>query len=89
MAVTGNLQHRVCGEDSCGQWFEISTRMEGKRKNREYCSDACRMKTYRQRQKRARQLAAEGHAIEAIAHQFESDPGTVRKWVGPHLRLVR
>ena len=77
-AVNGNLQYRMCEEPSCGKSFEVSTRIEGKRKNREYCSDACRQKTYRRRKRQARTLAAEGHTIEAIAQRLDSDLETVR-----------
>jgi hypothetical protein len=82
-AVTGNLQHRECEEQTCRQWFEVSTRLEGKRKNREYCSDACRQKTYRRRKGQARRLAAEGQSVEAIAQLLDSNTATVQEWIRP------
>jgi len=88
-AVSGNLQHRICQESSCGQWFEVSTRQHGRKTNCQFCSVACRMKTHRRRQVQARRLAADGMSVEDIAKSLDSSASTVRGWIGPGLRVVR
>lgn len=47
-AVHSETNFRRC--DSCRTWFEIGT--ESGRKDKKYCSDACRMRSYRQRKAR-------------------------------------
>jgi hypothetical protein len=73
-AIGGGKQFRQC--DRCGAWFEVSGRVD-----RKLCSDACRSAAYRARQERARQLAAEGKGLSAIARELGSDVKTVRRWV--------
>jgi hypothetical protein len=49
----GHRKHRAC--KTCGRWFEISTEDTGFRVNRQFCSDACKSKDYRDRKDQARQ----------------------------------
>jgi len=51
-AVSGEKDYKCCLE--CGKPFEISLDPEGFRKNRMYCSDACRQKAYRRRKSKPR-----------------------------------
>jgi hypothetical protein len=76
-AVALEKRYRVCKE--CGEWFEIPRR--GGRINREYCSNACRSKAYRERQERARTLAAQGMAPKDIARELDTTALVVRKWL--------
>src|SRR5207249_11188065 len=48
-AIGGNKSFRRCLE--CGKWFEVSPKTT--RSDREYCSDQCRSKAYRDRKERA------------------------------------
>jgi hypothetical protein len=43
--IRGNGEHRRCL--ACQSWYEVST--AGSRNDRQYCSDACRMRAYRRR----------------------------------------
>jgi hypothetical protein len=76
-AVALEKRYRVCKE--CGEWFEIPRR--GARINREYWSNACRSKAYRERQERARTLAARGMAPKDIARELDTTVLVVRKWL--------
>ncbi len=49
LAIDGNQNLRSCAE--CRTWFPIEA--GGSRSDKEYCSDACRMRAYRKRKKGA------------------------------------
>ena len=49
-AICNNVHHKLCAV--CGNPYEVS--MVGSREDRQYCSNACRMKKYRQRKKSRR-----------------------------------
>lgn len=76
-AVSQNQRFRPC--DGCGAWLEESGQRS--RWNLIYCSDACRMRTYRRRQEEAVALHAAGKTYGQIAQQFGTDAATVKKWV--------
>src|SRR5262249_31018564 len=76
-AVSGGKRYRVCKE--CSSWFEIPLR--GARISREYCSNACKSRAYRERQERARMLHAEGKPLKDIAKTFDTTVKVVRGWV--------
>lgn len=46
-AIDGDRDFRSC--DVCGRWWEVGR--DGKRTNRRYCSNACKLRAYRKRQK--------------------------------------
>ena len=73
-------QRRFKSCAQCGKWFEILT--GARRTTRVYCSDACRIKTYRGRQEEARRMHAEGAVVKAIAKKLDTDTTTVEKWIG-------
>jgi hypothetical protein len=51
-AIAGNKEYVACKE--CGRWIEVSHRQADRRtKRREFCSDACKSKNYRQKKDRA------------------------------------
>lgn len=76
-AIDGNKTYRRC--DECRAWFELSP--EVARTTKRFCSNACRVKAYRERKAAARQLHSEGVDIEEIANRLDSDPETVAGWV--------
>jgi hypothetical protein len=76
-AIDGNKTYRRC--DECRGWFELSP--EVARTTKRFCSNACRVKAYRERKATARQLHSEGVGIEGIANRLDSDPETVAGWV--------
>jgi len=45
LAVAGNIAHRQCAV--CTTWFEVAT--GSNRADKQFCSDACRMRAYRKR----------------------------------------
>lgn len=77
-AISENKEYRQCRE--CSQWFE--TTRDGGRVSRQFCSNACRSKAYRERQNRACQMHANGKSYRDIAAELESDVATVKRWVG-------
>jgi hypothetical protein len=76
-AILGNKSYQRC--DGCGKWFELSPSVN--RADRQTCSDSCRVKLYRQRQKRARQLSAKGMNVQKIAKEIGSDVATIKTWI--------
>lgn len=77
-AIDGNADYRRCRV--CAAWFELHP--DRNRTSRAYCGDACRVKAYRGRQARARELRAKGQDMEGIARELGSDVETIRKWTG-------
>jgi endogenous inhibitor of DNA gyrase (YacG/DUF329 family) len=78
-AVAGEASYRPC--KACGKWITISTENHGYRKNREFCSAACRQKDHRARVKEARQLRAEGRTAREIAKHFDTTTRTIKNWL--------
>jgi hypothetical protein len=76
-AVYGKRTPRRC--QVCGRWFELAPGLN--RSDRLTCSNTCRTRAYRQRQDRARQLAAQGKTFKTIAKELGADTATVKKWV--------
>ena len=77
LALAEGKTYRRC--EGCGAWLEISE--EAGRSDRRYCSTACRMRAYRERQERARELAAQGMVAGAIAAELGTDMETVLGWL--------
>jgi hypothetical protein len=76
-AVERDSRFRQCAE--CCLWFELAPGTA--RADKLYCSTPCRTKAYRKRQAEAVRLHGEGHAVDDIARELESDPETVRGWI--------
>jgi hypothetical protein len=76
-SITEGTRFRTC--KTCGEWFALPLR--GSRVSREYCTDACRFKAYRDRQDEARRLAAKGVAPAEIARKLDTTASVVRKWL--------
>jgi hypothetical protein len=82
--IGGNKKHRPCKE--CGKWFEISVEDDARTDRRLFCDDPCKFRDYRRRQKRARQLQAEGRSIKEIAAELNTDPKTLKRWLAERTR---
>jgi hypothetical protein len=76
-AIHSDRECRRC--QACGRWFELAPGVN--RSDRLTCSDSCRSRAYRDRQDRARQLAAAGKSFREIAKELGSTVAKVKKWV--------
>lgn len=76
-AVDNDRSFSRCRE--CGVWLAVGP--DAARPHRRFCSDRCRVKHFRQRQERARQLFTLKKTFEEIALELDSDVATVKKWI--------
>ncbi|MDB5309430.1 MAG: hypothetical protein JWO38_3632 [Gemmataceae bacterium] len=76
-AISADRTYNRCR--ACNSWFEVTT--GAARSDREYCSNACRSRAYRERQAEARRMYTSGKTFEEIAAELESDAATVRAWI--------
>ena len=65
----------------CSRLIQISKVSPGAREDARLCSDKCRAKAYRERKKKARQLAETGWRVARIAKTLGSDRGRVKAWL--------
>jgi len=77
-AVVEGKQYRRCA--TCGRAFEVAPGEN--RVDRRFCSDRCRIRAYRQRRARAREMRAAGEHLRDIAQQLDSEMAVVKRWVG-------
>jgi hypothetical protein len=77
IALSENKSFREC--EVCGTAFELDPDIN--RTSRYYCDNACRVKAYRQRKEKAKQLHKRGLTIQQIAEELESKSVTVKKWL--------
>jgi hypothetical protein len=77
LAVAGTKQFRAC--TGCGEWFEVAPGVN--RKNRVFCSTACRNKAFRKKIKTAGEMFDAGTSVASIVEQLESDIDTVLGWL--------
>lgn len=89
LAVDGNKEYKQC--KMCSTWFEIGRTesyspeagFRGRaRKDKTYCSNACRSRALREKKKEARRLYEKSITIDEIAKTLGSEQDTVRGWVG-------
>ncbi|MBD3336437.1 MAG: hypothetical protein GF355_13060 [Candidatus Eisenbacteria bacterium] len=76
-AIEDETRFQRCPQ--CGTWFKLPNK--ARRSSTTYCSPACRVRTYRDRQAQARKLAAEGASPEEIAAKLNSTAETVSSWI--------
>src|SRR5262249_29769217 len=75
--IEKGLRYRAC--KVCGAWFALAPGVA--RKNRVFCSDACKSRDYREKQDRARQMKAAGKSFQVIAKELETEVETVKGWI--------
>jgi hypothetical protein len=63
----------------CGRYFEVTA--PASRNDRLTCSNRCRVRAYRDRQQKARELYGEGWSTKRIAKEIGSDISTIKKWL--------
>ena len=68
LALTDEKSFHEC--EVCSHVIEISKDTTGARTDARFCSDACRAQAYRDRKKRARELAEEGRTATQIAKEL-------------------
>jgi hypothetical protein len=61
--------------------MEISTGPHGARTNREFCSDAGKVKDHRRRVREAKALSVEGKKVSQIARHFDTTSDVIRNWL--------
>lgn len=85
-AIDGGKTYARC--EVCGELWEVAPDSDYSpeargvhRSNKRYCSNKCRSKALRVRQRRARELDAEGRLPAEIAKELGSDERTVDGWI--------
>jgi hypothetical protein len=76
-AIAEDKAFRRCAE--CGLWFELSPSVG--RKDKRFCSGACRTRAHRGRREKAWQLHKQGRSARDIARELDSDAATVKGWL--------
>ena len=76
-SIAGQKSYRAC--EVCGRAMEMSPDVN--RADRRYCSDACRSRALRRRQKQAAEMRASGKTLREIAKATGSDMPTIKKWL--------
>jgi hypothetical protein len=76
-AISSNRVFRSCR--GCRKWLEIARGTA--RTTRLFCSSVCRNRFYRDKQEQARQMAAAGKSVVAIAEELGADVGAVKNWI--------
>jgi hypothetical protein len=77
-AASEGITFRKCV--SCGRPIAIA-RTTGARSDAKFCSDACKSRSYRERQARAIELAGKNWTPGRIANELGTTTGTVRRWI--------
>jgi hypothetical protein len=82
-AIAGEKHRRQCRQ--CKRYFEVSEPGEGRRSRRDkaWCSDACRAAAYRERREEAVGLHRQGKTVHEIARQIGVEEKSVRAWIKP------
>jgi DNA-binding NarL/FixJ family response regulator len=76
-AVSAGKDFRPCG--ACGKWFELTPDIA--RKNRLFCSEACRSRAHRAKKEKAVELLAAGKSEKEIADELATTVKVVRGWL--------
>lgn len=76
-AIRDGAEPRPCSV--CGRAIDFAPGIS--RPDRQVCSSACRSRSYRARQDRARQFHAQGKSFKQIANELDSEVATVTRWI--------
>ena len=79
LAITGDKRFVAC--KFCGRPIELSTDQTGSRRDREFCTIACKTKDYRKRKHTTARLANSGASLAEIADRIDTNTATVRTWL--------
>ena len=71
------MTYRRCPH--CGNWFGIRSDKEN-RKNRVYCSNACRTGAYKGRRSAAEKMLSKGKTAASVAKALDMELVVVRRW---------
>jgi hypothetical protein len=66
----------------CGRYFEVTALAS--RNDRLTCSNRCRVRAYRDRQQKARELHGKGWSFKRISKELGSDVSTIKQWLSHH-----
>jgi hypothetical protein len=77
LSLMEGKRYRMC--ETCGKEFEESAGVN--RSHQEFCSNKCRVKAFRRRQKEAMQLHAKGVKLRDIAKRVGSTVETIKGWI--------
>ena len=77
VAVAESKQFRKC--EACDKRFELSP--DKNRADRLFCSDACRVRAYRQRRAKAEEMRNAGMSLREIAKTVGTDMATAKQWL--------
>jgi hypothetical protein len=76
-AILSGRTTRIC--PVCQRYYEVTA--QASRNDRVTCSNRCRVRAYRDRQQRARELHAKGRTTKQIAKELGSDVDTIKNWI--------
>jgi hypothetical protein len=76
-AVLEQTVPRTC--PTCGRWFDVAPGTS--RADRIFCSSSCRIRNFRERQRQALQLHAEGRTPQQIARQLDATVKSIKGWI--------
>jgi hypothetical protein len=79
ISIVGGKDYRQCVV--CNTWFEMSLYDNGRWPDCRYCSNVCRNKALRQRQKNARKMRSEGKSLREISKSTGSKTETIKNWL--------
>lgn len=77
--ITGEVEHKWC--QICGKPIEVSSGKYGGRRDRQFCSAACKQKDHRQDVKKAKEMRAQGKTISEIARHFVRSKAIIENWL--------
>jgi hypothetical protein len=76
-AILSERATRIC--PVCQRYYEVTA--QASRNDRLTCSNRCRVRAYRDRQQKARELHREGWTKKRIAAELGSDVTKIKKWL--------
>jgi hypothetical protein len=82
--LVGEAAYRPC--KVCSRPIELSRSGEGFRADKEFCSNACKLKDHRRKVREAKKLREDGRTVRQIARQLETTEETVNNWLAKRRR---
>jgi hypothetical protein len=69
-AVDGNRTYKRCERVGCSEWFELTPSVS--RSDRQYCSDSCKAKAWRENVRTARRYQEQRLSVEQIVERMST-----------------